>query len=260
MEDDEEDIEEIEKEESEREPEPPALFLSKLHSVIQRQRVRCVVRCAHLKRNGKEDKFTVEVGSKFQTLEKYIAKEIQKSIEGKKVWENWGKHVKGLGAFSMGKLLGFIDIEKDTTVSKLWRYAGFNPGEKREAGEKLHFNMKLKSLCWRIAGNLLKAKGKYYLYYLQQKTTYQKRFGDEGKNIIPAHKGKEKEGEIYEGHIHLMALRKMIKLFLSHLWAVWRTSEGLPVTQPYAIDKLEHQTYYEPFYDDDKSFDIMMKG
>jgi len=52
---------------------------------------------------------------------------------------------------------------------------------------------------------------------------------------------------ISEGHIHNMALRKMIKLFLVCLWVVWREEEGLSVTKPYAIDRLGHNSYIGPW-------------
>lgn len=42
-------------------------------------------------------------------------------------------------------------------------------------------------------------------------------------------------------HIHLRALRKMVKRFLADLWAEWRKMEGLPVTDPYPIAILKHQ-------------------
>ncbi len=33
------------------------------------------------------------------------------------------------------------------------------------------------------------------------------------------------------------ARQKAAKLFLSHLWVVWREAEGLPTTDPYVIAK-----------------------
>lgn len=259
MSDDEEEVEELLKEEEQRPPESVELFLAKLHTAIQRTRVKGQVRCAHLKRQGKDDRTTAAITAKIHAIEKDIVHEIQKSVEAWKPWVDWGKHVKGLGAFSMGKLRGMIDIEKDVTVSKLWRFAGQKPGEEWKKGEKLHYNKNLKSLCWRIGGNLLKAKGSYYLYYCAQKKYYQDRAQYQGITIVPAHKGKEPEGEIYEGHIHLMAQRKMVKLFLSHLWQVWRTAEGYPVTEPYSLSKMGgHQTFYDPYeFVNGKSMEIV---
>lgn len=41
-----------------------------------------------------------------------------------------------------------------------------------------------------------------------------------------------------DGHKNSMALRYMIKQFLRNLWTVWRTVEGLPVDEPYEVEKL----------------------
>ena len=41
-------------------------------------------------------------------------------------------------------------------------------------------------------------------------------------------------------------MRKMTKMFLSHLWTTWRTIEGLEVTAPYVHDILGHAHLYEP--------------
>lgn len=42
------------------------------------------------------------------------------------------------------------------------------------------------------------------------------------------------------GHCEAAARRKAAKVFLSHLWQVWREAEGLTVTAPYIVGKGEH--------------------
>jgi len=37
-----------------------------------------------------------------------------------------------------------------------------------------------------------------------------------------------------KGHIHAMAKRRTVKLFLSHFWLEWRKLEGLPISEPFA--------------------------
>lgn len=54
------------------------------------------------------------------------------------------------------------------------------------------------------------------------------------------------DSALYEGRIHNRALRKMIKLFLAHLWTVWRTNLGFEVSKPYAVDKL-NMNYIDPW-------------
>ena len=40
-------------------------------------------------------------------------------------------------------------------------------------------------------------------------------------------------------------MRKMIKVFLSHMWMQWRERENLPIRQLYVHEKLGHTTEYE---------------
>jgi hypothetical protein len=49
-----------------------------------------------------------------------------------------------------------------------------------------------------------------------------------------------------KAHIHNASMRKMIKLWLAHLWMVWRSFEGLPVTQPWIAGENGHHRIYMP--------------
>jgi len=157
----------------------------------------------------------------------------------------WLKEVKGIGPVMAGGLIAWIDdIARFPTVSKLWAYAVGKPGERRQKGAKCGWNPRLKTHCWRIGTQLLRAKGRYADFYYQFKRQYLER-----EDIKKAHEsGKAVGGKLsYKIHIHQMALRKMIKLFLSHLWEQWRKFEGLPIREPYSIEKLGHTTKIEPF-------------
>lgn len=53
-----------------------------------------------------------------------------------------------------------------------------------------------------------------------------------------------------DGHVDNAGRRKMVKLFLSHLWMVWREAEGLPTSDPFVIaspDHPEHTHYIDPW-------------
>lgn len=99
------------------------------------------------------------------------------------------------------------------------------------------------------------ATTKFSDYYRKEKDKYYQKYENQGVKIVPATSlPKDKDGKRYEpddmkseGHIHMMALRKMIKLFLAGLWVVWREAEGMPVTKPYALDKLGHDSYIDPW-------------
>lgn len=75
-----------------------------------------------------------------------------------------------------------------------------------------------------LTGCLLKAKDPTYstIYY-----DYKKRLDNSNKYQNAS-----------DGHKNMMAQRYMIKQFLRNLWTTWRDLEGLPVDNPYEVEKL----------------------
>jgi hypothetical protein len=144
-------------------------------------------------------------------------------------------NVKGVGFMTAAKVVALVggDISTFTTVSKLWRFAGYavidGEAERLRRGEKAHFNRRLKTACWLLASGLMKVKGDYY-----------------NKSYLPAREYYDNNRPDWsDGRRHAAALRKMTKLFLSHLWETWRTMEGHPIRAPYAISALGH-SYSSP--------------
>lgn len=83
----------------------------------------------------------------------------------------------------------------------------------------LDHNPFAKSTAWKIAGQFVR-QGKFYrTQYEMQKARYEER--DKGK--------------ISDGQLDLRARRAMIKLFLSHMWEMWRKSIGLPAGEPWLM-------------------------
>lgn len=157
------------------------------------------------------------------------------------VWQ-WMTSIKGLGEGGLAaQLIAQIDdIEKFSNISKLWRFAGLavfdGKAEKNQPGEKAHKNGRLRSVCYLISEQFIK----------QQTPMYSDIYYQEKARLRELHP--EKVGKDYtDGHIHNMAMRKTVKIFLQHLWIIWRETEGLPITMPYAIDILKHADYIEPF-------------
>jgi len=244
---------------------------------IEKLRVASEVRQSHLKLQGKGDNETDLLHDRLVNLEEYVDDRIAELIKEHPAYP-WFSRVKGVGKENIGKVVGLIDIEKDDTVSSLWKFAGVAPvdgkAEKRQKGTKLHYNSQLRSMCWRLGTSLLKAKGKFYEYYLSEKEKYLIKYASQGIRVIPTPTGKycptclveveakarkycptcgsllskkqEAEGVIFEGHVHNQALRKMIKLFLALLWDSWREAEGLPTRVPYPAEYLGHNHIIKP--------------
>lgn len=72
--------------------------------------------------------------------EKAIEKMLAKAIKRFPIWNEWLLKVKGVGPISAGWIIGSFDIHEAATVSKMWQYAGLNPGmvrgKKRVAADK----------------------------------------------------------------------------------------------------------------------------
>jgi hypothetical protein len=103
----------------------------------------------------------------------------------------------------------------------MWRSAegsGLRVAQHRPArGESASFDKRARELCYLLGVSFLRTRGKYGVFYRAQR----ERLEGTRPAWNPARR-------------HLTALRITEKLFLSHLWVVWREAEGLPVTVPYA--------------------------
>ena len=217
---------------------------------VQKARVSAQVRKSHFEKQDKKCDVTERILERTKEFEDWLNDELSSQVKIHPAY-SWFSKVKGIGNVNIGKVIGPIDIEKATQISKLWRFAGFGvdggKGERAEKGKKLHYNKVLKSMCWRLGKSLIRAKGKYYEFYLKEKAKIVEREKQKGRLIVPSKELPKKKGKHIEndeffglGHVDMMALRKTIKLFLSHLWLVWREKEGLPITEPYAEGILRH--------------------
>lgn len=157
------------------------------------------------------------------------------------IWD-WLLGIKGIGVNLAAKLLSEIDdIERCTTVSKLWRFAGWavidGRREYNRPGETSHYNNQLKSVCWQIGDSFIKQQTPIYtgLYYAEKdrlRGLHPDTLCRECKELWDKeHKAKGHKQMYNPGHLHAMAQRKMVKMFLRHLWLTWRVFEGLDISQ-----------------------------
>lgn len=234
-------------------------FLVNTTLAIEKLRIAAEVRQTHLKNNKREDPETDALFERINNLEEYVDERIGKLLSLHPAYP-WFSRVKGIGKENIAKIVGLVDINKAQTISALWKYAGFHVQDGHAPhpipGQKLEYNKQLRSMCWRVAGSLMKAGGhggKFYQYYLQQKERLTKRYELEGKKIVPADELPKEKGKSFEPpdmiseiHVHNQALRKMIKLFLSCLWIAWREAEGLPIREPYVHEYKGHTKIVRP--------------
>ena len=212
-------------------------------------------------------------------------------VKEEPIYSDWLLHQKGVGVCMAANLIGFLGYcEKFSTPSKLWAYTGLavrnGDIQKRKKGELSNWNTKVKTLMYKIATQMLKAKGRWYDLYIQFKTFEQEKNktptkvpleqpnkikgevlakaigklkkGTKIKNsnwakLIKECKAKKQETVLVtlsDGHIHMRAMRKLEKLFLSHYWQVSRGIKGLDCRPLYVVEKLKHTGVIEPFVED----------
>jgi len=191
-------------------------------------------------------------------------KNLKRVLKRFPIWTEYLEGVKGVGTIAAGWIIGEFDIEKATTVSKMWQFAGLNPGlvkgKKRvdhedgkvefvETGEMIRgdkltpghvspFNQNLRTaLVGVLADGFIKQQNYYCMEFYYP---YKARLEQEENTVL--HVGKEKQWkEVNKGHRDRAAKRYMIKMFLKDLYVAWRTIEGLPVRPSYQEEYLGHK-------------------
>lgn len=126
-----------------------------------------------------------------------------------------------------------------------------NVVQKQRAGELADYNPDFKKLCFLISDQFVKQTSSPYrkLYdqfvddYKYNRPDLQAEIaGKKGKKVVI--KGVEAETK-GTAHINAMARRKVVKIFLSHMWEEWRTIAGLPTPNPWVLEHGGHVDKYK---------------
>lgn len=200
---------------------------------------------------------------------------------------DWAIRVKGIGPRYSGLCVALLaPIERFANVAKVWAYAGLHTvggrSVRRTPGEKIRYSPELRMTAWKIGTQFVRTKGggpyrdvydRYKQRIIDRELTrgsviwHQLKAGASWTAFIlpegtatpepipyKARKGKNQpdkndptKPEWTTGRINAMSVRYIAKLFLSHLWKVWREAEGLPTREPYAIEYLGHTTKLDPW-------------
>lgn len=169
--------------------------------------------------------------ARFEELEKEADKDIAALVGDNAIVQELTA-LKGIGSLLAAKIVAMIDIHRAPTTSALWRYAGYaaidGERERPKAGEKLHYNIRLKTTLYLVATSFLRCGSPYRAIY------------DSSKEYYTINRT-----EWTKAHVHAAAMRKMIKVFLNHMWLRWRELEGLPTRSLYVHEKLGHTMEYK---------------
>ena len=151
---------------------------------------------------------------------KLVKKALVKMVREQPEWKAFMADAPGMGEITAAYLLSLVNIAKAKSVSALWKFFGFDPANAAGTdGRNPGLGQLRAPLYAGLSITLIRKDSPYREHYDAWKT---------------------------KGVSHGGALRRIMKLWLSHLWVTWRTFEGLPVTKPFVHDKLDHTTYYSP--------------
>lgn len=186
-----------------------------------------------------------------KNLEKETRDYIEVYVKQQSIWNMFLKNIRGIGAILAGGLMSWLDPSKADHVSSFWKYCGLHVENgcavKRKHGQKLGFNLKMRTFCWKIADSFIKQRTPFYReIYDEAKLREAEKLNHPEQNstncpyYIECRKRIKTKTLPCKKHIDYRARRKMVKRFLADLWAIWRKIEGLPVTEPYAIAILRH--------------------
>lgn len=267
---------------------------------LQRQRIAASNRADAI-RSGKDkgDAAMYEsLSERMKDLEGEIASGFKAEVKDHPMG-GWLLAVRGIGPTMAAKVIGFIgDIERFSTASKLWRYAGLGVvprcnecnawideiatdtgsyfpdvcqscgstdhrmvAERMIRGRKAHFDPRFKTMLHNLAEGLIRANSPYrqiyddaYEYYMNNRPEWA--VCQDCELPVPQCKDPEKHGKpSYRsirgkgwstGRVHLAARRKMVKIFLSHVFEAWRRIERLPLPELYVFAVLGHTDRLEP--------------
>lgn len=174
----------------------------------------------------------------FADIEEQIAKSFNKILDDPIA--HWIRAQRGAGVIIAAGLIAHIDITKAPTAGHIWRFAGLDPTCKWEKGQKRPFNAALKQICWHLGQCLMKQSNDPDCFYgklYRQRKAFEIKRNEEGCNAeraktfkvsVGATKGvKDKlaEGKLPDFNIDARARRYAVKIFLSHLHAVWHWHE-----------------------------------
>lgn len=198
-----------------------------------------------------------------RSLEDQIKRALTKYVDAHPVGE-WLTSIFGIGPVISAGLLAHIDINRAETAGDIWAFAGLDPTKKWEKKTKRPWNARLKVICWKAGESFVKFHGDERCFYghiwRKQKDIYLARneageYAERSKQILETKNFNKStdaykayaEGKLPPAHIHAMARRYAVKLFLSHLHGeMYRRILKKEPPMPYPIQHLGHAHMIDP--------------
>jgi len=223
---------------------------------IQENRMAFSAQARELQSQGSPSELVEFLSYNLQLMEKSLKFPLE-SFADSTVAGKWALSQYGIGPVLAAGLCAHIDITKAPTAGSVWRYAGLDPTQKWEKGQKRPFNAELKTLCWKIGQSFMKFHKRdecfYGQLYRQDKDRRVSKneagdYADFAKEILDTKNFKANQtratletGILSDAQIDAQARRFAVKIFLSHYHAVaFQAHYGEPAPRPYIIAHGDH--------------------
>jgi hypothetical protein len=230
-----------------------ARFLVKQYYTAQENRISARHQVRKLEEGEMPHRLLSWTGDQFELIELQLKNALDHWTDEQPVGR-WLKSIVGVGPCISAGLIAHIEIAKAPAASSLWRFAGLDPSIKWEKGEKRPWNGELKVLTVFKAGeSFVKTQNNKndvygHIFVVRKAKLVRKNeahgFAETAKTLLETKKYDKKtdaykamiEGKLAKAHIHAMARRSTVKLFLSHVHEVMYWHEyGKVGPAPYPI-------------------------
>lgn len=223
---------------------------------LQENRIAFAAQARELQKQDSPHELVAYLSTRIEILEKSLKRPLE-AFASSTVAGSWALDQYGIGPVLAAGLLAHIDISKAPTAGSVWRYAGLDPTQTWEKGQKRPFNAELKTLCWKIGQSFMKFSGRdecfYGQLYKQDKIRRVEKneagdYAEFAKSILDKKNFKVNQtrktlesGKLSDAQIDAQARRFAVKIFLSHYHAVaYQDYHGRPAPRPYIIEHGGH--------------------
>lgn len=223
---------------------------------LQENRMAFAAQARELEKQESPHELVAFMAHNLQIMEKALKYPLERFAESSVAGE-WALSQYGIGPVLAAGLSAHIDITKAPTAGSVWRYAGLDPTQTWEKGQKRPYNAELKTLCWKIGQSFMKFSGKEECFYGQLYKQDKARriakneagdYADFAKSILDKKnfkanqtRAKLESGILSDAQIDAQARRFAVKIFLSHYHAVaYQAHHGEPAPRPYIIAHGDH--------------------
>lgn len=223
---------------------------------LQENRMAFAAQARELEKQESPHELVAFMAHNLHVMEKALKYPLER-FAGSSVAGEWALSMYGIGPVLAAGLSAHIDITKAPTAGSVWRYAGLDPTQTWEKGQKRPYNAELKTLCWKIGQSFMKFSGREECFYGQLYKQDKARriakneagdYADFAKSILEKKnfkvnqtRAKLESGVLSDAQIDAQARRFAVKIFLSHYHAVaYQAHHGEPAPRPYIIAHGDH--------------------